>query len=606
MGFILLDSTPTLKYSPHDGIHHYVEQQWIDHIPLMEYSLDAAEEIAANCEVQAAGEINSTHRGASIPFAVKAQIVAKNEDRLEQPSYLVKKEKTVFSFAVIVRAADCKKVHQIELIPKEKIIVLLCGRNRHVHLYQWSCLEGSETSFAIKLQETKGCQTMLAGALPKSSVSYLFVTVKRQVLCYEISRTKPYYKKCNDIQAPGNVQWMALFRDKLCVGYQSGFSLLSIQGDGPAVNLVNSSDSSLVFLAQQPFDALCAAELSNKEYLLCFSHMGVYVDSHGRRSRTQELMWPATPVACSCNSMYVTVYSEYGIDVFDVNTMEWVQSVALRKIRPLNLEGSLNLLNSEQPRLIYFKNDFSESSDFSVPETSDNSRRQMLRTRSKRKFVFRVPEEERMQQRREMLRDPELRSKMISNPINFNHVAHMGPGDGMQVLMDLPLQAECPSPSSSRHHALISPPTNFEHVYHMSPISAEIFLQKDHSSLQGLPLLSSSSCPSSTSLARSVLPSSQEEQPKDKARPAVSNPARQQQRSRSYITHTSSGGSDFGGMMSRNISDPDTEFDREPDSDSTKHSTPSNSSNPSGPPSPNSPHRSQLTLDGLDHSSCDA
>ncbi|CDQ72068.1 unnamed protein product [Oncorhynchus mykiss] len=62
-----------------------------------------------------------------------------------------------------------------------------------------------------------------------------------------------------------------------------------------------------------------------------------------------------------------------------------------------------------------------------------------MRTRSKRKFLFKVPEEERLQQRREMLRDPELRSKMISNPINFNHVAHMGPGDGMQVLMDLPL-----------------------------------------------------------------------------------------------------------------------------------------------------------------------
>lgn len=42
-----------------------------------------------------------------------------------------------------------------------------------------------------------------------------------------------------------------------------------------------------------------------------------------------------------------------------------------------------------------------------------------------------------------MLRDPELRSKMISNPTNFNHVAHMGPGDGMQVLMDLPLVRRC-------------------------------------------------------------------------------------------------------------------------------------------------------------------
>lgn len=50
-----------------------------------------------------------------------------------------------------------------------------------------------------------------------------------------------------------------------------------------------------------------------------------------------------------------------------------------------------------------------------------------------------VPDSQMFPFRREMLRDPELRSKMISNPTNFNHVAHMGPGDGMQVLMDLPL-----------------------------------------------------------------------------------------------------------------------------------------------------------------------
>lgn len=48
-----------------------------------------------------------------------------------------------------------------------------------------------------------------------------------------------------------------------------------------------------------------------------------------------------------------------------------------------------------------------------------------------------------------MLRDPELRSRMISNPTNFNHVAHMGPGDGMQVLMDLPLVSAPGALSSS-------------------------------------------------------------------------------------------------------------------------------------------------------------
>nr|XP_014344035.1 PREDICTED: serine/threonine-protein kinase MRCK beta isoform X4 [Latimeria chalumnae] len=291
---------------------------------------------------------------------------------------------------VITRAADCKKVYQIELVSKDKIVILICGRSHHVHLYPWTSLDGSE----------------------------------------------------------------------------------------------------------------------------------------------------------GCSLSFVTVYSDYGVDVFDANTMEWVQTIALRKIRPLNIDGTLNLLNSEPPRLIYFKNSYSEGKELCVPETSDNSKKQMLRTRSKRRFIFKVPEEERLQQRREMLRDPELRSKMISNPTNFNHVAHMGPGDGMQVLMDLPL---------------------------------------------------------------SVLPSSQDDQYREKSRPPQANLSRQQQRSKSYIARTSSGAGDLGGATSsRNISEFEPDFEKEPDSDSTKHSTPSNSSNPSGPPSPNSPHRSQLTLDGLDQSTCDA
>lgn len=56
---------------------------------------------------------------------------------------------------------------------------------------------------------------------------------------------------------------------------------------------------------------------------------------------------------------------------------------------------------------------------------------------------------------------------MISNPTNFNHVAHMGPGDGMQVLMDLPLVSPRPAvpvPASlslltARVHAQTAPGT---------------------------------------------------------------------------------------------------------------------------------------------------
>ncbi|XP_026050034.1 serine/threonine-protein kinase MRCK beta isoform X3 [Astatotilapia calliptera] len=429
---------------------------------------------------------------------------------------------------VIVRAADSKKISQIELIPKEKIIALLCGRNRQVHLHPWGVLEGAESSFDAKLADTKGCQAMATGVLRPGGPPCLLAAIKRQVQCYEITPTKPHHKKLWEVQAPGVVQWLGMLRDRLCIGYPSGFALLALQGESSPISLVSPADPSLSFLAQQQLDALHALEVGSSDLLLCFSQLGVYVDGQGRRSRTQELMWPATPLAFCSNSSHLTVYSEYGVDVFDIHTTEWVQTISLRKIRPLNAEGTLNLLSSEPPRLIYFSNTSSEG-DLTIPETSDHSRKLMVRTRSKRKFLFKVPEEERLQQRREMLRDPELRSKMISNPTNFNHVAHMGPGDGMQVLMDLPL---------------------------------------------------------------SVLPSSQDDCIKDKPRPLSS--ISRQQRSKTHITRTAS---DFGGgASSRSICDPE-EVDREPDSDSTKHSTPSNSSSP---PSPNSPHRSQLTLDGLD------
>ncbi|XP_052441685.1 serine/threonine-protein kinase MRCK beta isoform X3 [Carassius gibelio] len=439
---------------------------------------------------------------------------------------------------VIVRAADCKRVCQIELMPKEKMVALLSGRNRHVHLYPWAGLEGADVNCEAKLTETKGCQTMTIGSLRPGGPACLLAGVKRQVICYEITRVKPHHRKLWEVQAPGIAQWLGIIRDRLCVGYPSGFALLAMQGESSPVSLVSPGDPSLAFLAQLSLDALHAMEVGANELLLCFSQLGVYVDMTGRRSRTQELMWPTVPLACSSNSNYLTLYSDYGVDVFDVHTTEWVQTISLRGIRPLNVEGSLNLFGSEQPRLIYFSNNSSDGYDLAIPETSDNSKKLMVRTRSKRKFLFKVPEEERLQQRREMLKDPEMRSKLISNPTNFNHVAHMGPGDGMQVLMDLPL---------------------------------------------------------------SVMPSSQDDLSKDKPRPLSS--ISRQQRSKTHITRTASGGGDFGGAgSSRSISDQDQDFEREPDSDSTKHSTPSNSSNPSSPPSPNSPHRSQLTLDSLDQS----
>lgn len=120
-----------------------------------------------------------------------------------------------------------------------------------------------------------------------------------QVQCYEITRAKPHHKKLWEVQAPGVVQWLGMVRERICVGYPSGFALLALQGESSPISLVSPADPSLAFLSQQPLDALHALEVGSSEMLLCFSQLGIYVDGQGRRSRTLELMWPATPLACS-------------------------------------------------------------------------------------------------------------------------------------------------------------------------------------------------------------------------------------------------------------------------------------------------------------------
>ncbi|KAG8123346.1 hypothetical protein E2320_018702, partial [Naja naja] len=472
----------------------------------------------------------------------------------------------------IIRVGDNKKVHQIELIPNEQLIAVISGRNRHVRLFPVTALDGREIDF-YKLAETKGCQTIVSGQVRHGALTCLCVAMKRQVLCYELNHSKTRHKKIKEIQVAGNVQWMAIFSERLCVGYQSGFLKYPLYGEGNPHSLLHPDDHTLSFITQQPTDAICAVEISNKEYLLCFSSVGIYVDCQGRRSRQQELMWPAAPSSSCYNAPYLSVYSENAVDIFDVNSMEWIQTIPLKKVRPLNTEGSLNVLGLETVRLIYFKNKMAEGDELVVPETSDNSRKQMVRNiNNKRRYSFRVPEEERMQQRREMLRDPEMRNKLISHPTNFNHIAHMGPGDGIQILKDLPMNLR---PQESR--AMFSGSVSIPSITKTRP-------EPGRSMSASSGLAARTSAQNGSALRREFSGGSYGAKRQPMASPSDGS--------------LSSGGLDQGSDA------PVREYERE-DSDSPRHSTASNSSNLSSPPSPISPHKTKsLSLESSDHLPC--
>ncbi|XP_034382879.1 serine/threonine-protein kinase MRCK alpha isoform X1 [Cyclopterus lumpus] len=493
----------------------------------------------------------------------------------------------------IIRVGDNKKVHHIDLIPQEQLLAVISGRNRHVRLFPTQALDGRETE-SYKLAETKGCQTVVSGPVRNGSLTCLCVAMKRQIICYEVNKSKGRHRRLREVQAPGPIQWMGLLSERLYVGYQSGFTRYSVHGDMTPVNLLHHEDHTLAFIPQQSLEALCAVEISSKELLLCFNAIGVYVDSQGRRSRQQELMWPAFPNSACYNAPYLSVYSENAVDVFDVNTMEWIQTIPLKKVRALNIDGSLNLLGLETVRLIYFRNKMAEGDELVVPETSDNSRKQMVRSmNNKRRFSFRVPEEERLQQRREMLRDPEMRNKLISNPTNFNHVAHMGPGDGIQILKDLPMNVRVQESRAGFSGSVSIPSITKNRGEPGRSMSAS----------SGLGIRSSSQ--NGSALRRELSSGSY-------------GSKRQTMTSPSESSLSSGGGMDCGDA-------PLSQFDREwqavspsektpdlkralrtllskmKDSDSPRHSTASNSSTFSSPPSPASPHKAKsLSLESTD------
>merc|ERR1719356_443104 len=269
----------------------------------------------------------------------------------------------------------------------------------------------------------------------------LCVAVKRQVIIYEITRLKTRHARLREVLLPAQAQSLDVFSEgRLCVGYQSGFTIYSLLGDQHPLSLVHPDNQMLGFLAYSPVDALGAIELPRGEFLLVFNTLGVYVDLQGRKSRDVEIMYPASPTGIATTpDGFLLVYSDTHIDVFDAAAGEWCQTINIRKTRPLLKSGSLNLsLLQEMPHITYLSNIHKEDSLAVVkPSMVVMGRDGRPVHRSRRRFSIR-------EANKQIKSNTDRRSKMISAPSNFNHITHMGPGDGIQIqrLMDLPTTLE--------------------------------------------------------------------------------------------------------------------------------------------------------------------
>ncbi|GFQ93400.1 hypothetical protein TNCT_597471, partial [Trichonephila clavata] len=319
------------------------------------------------------------------------------------------------------------------------ITFAVAGKQRFLRLIPVGALDGQDVEWT-KVPDTKGCITFCTMCINNGNSSlYLFCTaIKKQVLVYEVNRTKGRHHRRKEICLPVPAHTLDVIGNRLCVGLPSAFHLYSVLDDSPPISLVNTDCNELSFFSHNLMDPFLAVELQNNEYLLVFSQLGVYVDGFGRKSREKELMFPAPPEAVSYTDGYLNVYTDTHVDVFDVSTGEWLQTLNVKKTKPLCRNGNLCFsLATDLPHVIYLHNVLHRSNRVCVPETSAHP----VKSRQTKAMLNRV-------RRRFSVREPDKagkgnvdrRSRLISGPTNFNHISHMGPGVGIQLqkLVDLP------------------------------------------------------------------------------------------------------------------------------------------------------------------------
>uniref|UniRef100_A0A1I7XVJ0 Non-specific serine/threonine protein kinase n=1 Tax=Heterorhabditis bacteriophora TaxID=37862 RepID=A0A1I7XVJ0_HETBA len=341
-------------------------------------------------------------------------------------------------------------VEKVEYNAAEQLLMVMIGpqKDRHIRLVPSAALDGRDLKW-IKVSDTKGCHMMAMGPGPSgSNMHFIAVAIKKSVIVYQIDRSERRHRKWKELAMPGFPQALSIESGRLVVGFTHSFRSwsLSDQNNTKHISLVNMEDQSLQFLSQANYEAQLMIEVMNetsnsKEYLLAFNKIGLYVDEQGRRSRSQELMFPSVPRPGGFAHLApnLCVYSENQIDVFNVLSAEWIQTITLRVGVPLTRDGLLTLcLVNDYPYVVMLSDVLSDEDSIALPSALSNISSTSFgkRNKGKRKFLVRThgKDEPRVGDRRSNL--------PISGPSDFMHIVHMGPGSVHELQSFIDLQPQ--------------------------------------------------------------------------------------------------------------------------------------------------------------------
>ncbi|CAF2991654.1 unnamed protein product [Rotaria sp. Silwood2] len=399
----------------------------------------------------------------------------------------------LFLFLASTKLSD-KRVHQLSLISNNELLVTLAGKQRTIRLQSLkSLLEHPLSPLDSKIIETKNATTFTV----HSTSLVLCVAIKNRILVYQLFSTpKPYhYSFIREFNIIQNVTYLEIStininqteQQILWYGYPSTFIAQRLDQQCPSVSLLRDEDPTLQFFRDRPIEALRVVPVTNSssinELLLVFRELGIYVScSTGMRTRHRELMWTALPISTAFSDPYLLIYTEKSVDIYDVPSATWLQSLPLSRTRSLTFDGCICLshdaeLLNHHSKLLYLIQKTNSNPLLNVPERASSK---SLATRGGR---FRVGGGV-----VGTIKSTTSSSiAPISGPKDFTHISHLGKGEGLQIISGLKQVSPTSTLSSINHsssgstlntnnrRSLISGPQNFVHLTHIGPSDISTF-----------------------------------------------------------------------------------------------------------------------------------
>lgn len=189
------------------------------------------------------------------------------------------------------------------------------------------------------------------------------------------------------------------------------------------------------------------------------------------RTRHRELMWTALPISTAFSDPYLLIYTEKSVDIYDVPSATWLQSLPLARTRSLTPDGCVCLshdpeLLNHHSKLLYLVQKTNSNPSLNVPERASSK---SLVGRGGR---FRVGGGV----SGTMKSTTSSSIAPISGPKDFTHISHLGKGEGLQIISGLKQVSPTSTLSSINHsssgstlnhnnrRSLISGPQNFVHL----------------------------------------------------------------------------------------------------------------------------------------------